>query len=187
MMKQALFLCIFVSGCSAPADTVEFTGCGTDEHQRTFDDQEPMAMVSSGDTPTMTKPDLTQTLAFASKPVFQWTIDAVDPGKPDGDVPYMDGTPGCNMCCPQFNTGALTTLHEPAVSGDVYDLRFSTGGNEVHRLITTLQEWTPDDTLWKSWKGATVTLKLYRMTLLMNEDKAGPYTSSQPLTVKVGS
>jgi hypothetical protein len=166
----------------------EYTGCGTDEHWRSFDDYEPMAMADDTQGPQVTAPSLTASLAFAPKPIFMWNIDAALAGMKAGDVPYMSPSPSCMDCCPQFNTGALTTVHEPAVSGDVYDLQFfDASGALNHRVVTTLQEWTPPDDLWASWKGKTYTLKIYRVQLLLNDLKAGPFIVTKPPTFTVGS
>ena len=105
---------------------------------------------------------------------------------PTGDVAYQNG-PGCTMCCPEWNLGALTSAHLPAISGNVYDLWFLIGGNVVHRVITTLQEWAPPAALWTTWKGQTITIKIWRLDLLHNDVKTGPYAPSMPFTFSVGS
>ena len=181
----ALFL--VVAGCGGSGgnrEPDEYTGCGSDENWRAFEDQEPTATVSDTMSPLVTMPAANATVAFADKVKLTWQQDANDPGAPDGDVPYMG--PGCNQCCPQFNTGALSTLHLPPISGDVYDLQFSIGGSEVWRVITTLQEWGPTDAVWSSWKGKTVTLKIWRMSVLTNDVKAGPYVATAPFVFSVG-
>jgi hypothetical protein len=191
-MRIFMFVIFLISACgggsAALREPDEYTGCGTDEHWRTFDDQEPMAAVSDAMGPAVTAPAPATTVAFAMKPVISWNQDPNDPGQAGGDVPH-DG-PGCNACCPEYNTGALTTLHLPPVSGDVYDLQFSTGGSVTHRVITTLQEWTPPDALWSSWKGQHVSLKIYRMTLISNDVRpgvGGPFVASKPFIFTVGS
>ena len=95
--------------------------------------------------------------------------------------------PGCNQCCPQFNTGSLSTLHLPPISGDVYDLQFSVDGAEVWRVITTLQEWGPSDAVWAGWKGKTVSVRIWRMSVLTNDVKAGPFVAMTPFTFAVGN
>jgi hypothetical protein len=190
MTMRFLVLALLVSGCgpsSAGREPDEFTGCASDEHWRTFDDQEPLASVSDAMSPVFTMPTAGATVPAASKPIVAWSQDPNDVGMADGNVPHTDGVGGCNMCCPEFNIGALSTLHLPPVSGDVYDLQFTVGGKVDHRVITTLQEWTPPDATWAAWKGQTVTLKIYRMTVLRNDVKQGPYTPSAPFTFTVGS
>jgi hypothetical protein len=122
----------------------------------------------------------------SAKPILKWNQDPNDPGKNDGDVIYVDG-PGCMGCCPQFNLGALQSLHLPAISGDEYDLQFTVGGNYAWRLITTLQEWTPTDALWAQMKGQSVSLKIYRITVLVNQLKQGPYVTASPFRFTVGN
>ncbi len=186
---RPLFLIALVAGCGNSASNhlqPEYTGCGSDEQWMTFDAHESNAIVDDSMAPAMTAPDLSQPLAFANKPIFRWAQDPSSAGMPTGDVIYLDG-PGCMGCCPEFTGGALTTLHLPAISGNEYDLQFSIGGNLVHRLITTLQEYTPFDADWSAWRGQTVTLKMYRQTVLVNDIKAGPYTNSKPYTFSVSN
>jgi hypothetical protein len=187
---RSLVLVAVLGGCggSAPAHHIpdEYTGCGGDEQFRLFDDSEPTATIDDTRAPQLTQPT-GSSFPYSPKPVLQWNQDPNDPGENDGDVLYLDGTGGCNMCCPQFNTGALTSLHLPPISGDMYDLQFYVGGNYVHRVVTTLQEWTAPDELWLSWKGKTVDLKLYRASVLINQIKEGPFVASHPMVFNVGS
>jgi hypothetical protein len=157
----------------------EYTGCATDEHWVTFDDQEKLAVTSDAQAAQVTAP--TTGASLAQKPIVSWQRTPSEAGAPDGDVPHVNG-PGCDNCCPQYNTGALTTLHLPAVSGNVYDLQFSIDGALTHRVLTTLQRWSPSDALWSSWKGKTLSLRIYRMTVLRNEAKEGPFTTTAALT-----
>jgi hypothetical protein len=187
-MWRTLAIAFVLSGCGSPATVMpEFTGCGTDEHWQTFDNDEPTAVVGDAQGPVLTQPDVSTTIPFMPKPVLMWSQDPNDPGMRTGDVPFMNGVGGCNDCCPEFSMGALTTLHDPPVSGDVYDLQFFDGGTLTYRVVTTLQEWTAPDDIWASWRGKTLTLKIYRMTLLSNDLKAGPFVASHPTTLVIGS
>ena len=183
MGARALFAAaLLAASCSdkaTPREPDEYTGCGSDEHWRTFDDQESVAKADDSMSPVFTQP-AAGALSPSPKPIFAWSQDPNDPGQNAGDVPYMGV--GCNNCCPEFNTGALTSLHLPPISGNVYDLQFSVDGSVVHRVITTLQEWGPSDSLWSSWKGKTISLRIWRMDLLHNDVKAGPYTPTKPFT-----
>jgi hypothetical protein len=166
----------------------EYIGCATDENWLTFDDHEPSATVSDSLSPQVTMPQAGATVPFAQKVVIAWNQDANDPGMSLGDVTHTG--PGCNNCCPEWNTGALTVMHLPAISGNVYDLQFSTGGSVTHRVVTTIQEWTPTDALWASWRGQAVSLKIYRMTVIANDVRpgvGGPFVGTQPFTFRVGS
>jgi hypothetical protein len=189
VMRHLLIASLLLVGCGNGATHVEpneYTGCGTDEHWMTFDDNEALATVGSPMAPTLTQPVSGATVPSTPKVILQWNQDPNDPGMSDGDVAHVTG-PGCNDCCPQYNIGALTALHEPAVSGDIYDLQFSIGGSIVWRVVTTLQEWTPTDTVWAQWKGKTVSVKIYRMTVLVNQLKQGPFVAARPFTFTVGS
>ena len=98
----------------------------------------------------------------------------------------MDGVNGCNMCCPEFNTGALSTLHLPPISGNAYDLQFTVDGKIAWRVITTIQEWAAPDATLAAWKGKKVSLKIWRMSLLRNDVKQGPYVGTAPFSFSVG-
>jgi hypothetical protein len=189
LMMTALSLSALAASCGGGAthrEPDEYTGCGTDEHWHTFDDNEPLATVGSAMAPALTKPAANATVPATPKVIVQWNQDPADPGMSGGDVVHING-PGCNDCCPQYNLGALTTLHDPPVSGDLYDLQFSVGGNVVWRVVTTLQEWTPTDALWAQWKGKQISLKIYRMALLVNQLKQGPYVAAAPTTFSVAN
>ncbi len=185
-MRQLACVVISLSlvGCgggTTSREPDEYTGCASDEHWRTFEDQAKQTMVSDAMAPLFTSPAPEATLT--TKVLLAWNQDPNDVGQKDGDVPYMGV--GCNNCCPQFNTGSLSTLHLPPISGSVYDLHFTVDGSVVHRVITTLQEWGPSDSLWASWAGKTVTVQIWRLILLQNDVKAGPYTPTQPLHFSV--
>jgi hypothetical protein len=185
MRAIGLCFCLALLGCSSSPthrEPDEYTGCAADEQFLTFDDAEPTATVSGSMSPALTQPTSGAAVPFSPKVTLQWSQDANDPGTGVGDVPYMS----CNGCCPQFNMGALTTLHLPPISGDAYDLQFFVDGAYVHRAITTLQEWAAPDALWQSWRGKTVSIKIYRAQLLVDALKGGPFVAPQPMTIKVG-
>jgi hypothetical protein len=176
-------LLLVLSGCSSPTRTREpdeYTGCAKDENWITFDDQEPNVKVDDTQAPQVTAPSPGP---YTDKQIFRWNQDANDVGAPEGDVIH-DGI-GCNHCCDQWNIGALTTLHLAAISGNVYDLKISTGGSVVHRVISTLQEWTPHDDVWQSWRGKQLSMTLTRMNVLKDDPKQGPYRGSQPFVFSV--
>jgi hypothetical protein len=190
-MKRALIVVslLAAAGCGGgPTHRTpdEYTGCGQDEQFRLLEDAEPTATVDDAQAPQLVAPTSGGTAPFAPKVIVKWNQSAGSPGQPDGDVPYMDGVNGCNACCPQFTTGSLTTLHLPPESGDIYDLHFTVDGSYVWRLVTTLQEWTPSDDLWNAWKGKKVSLQIWRMSILQNNPKAGPFVATQPFTFNVG-
>ena len=187
MKTIAMLAWLAAAGCggaTASREPDEYTGCGSDANWRAFDDQEPSSTVADATGPNVIMPAAGTTVPASPQPKFAWQQDPNDPGQPDGDVPYMG--PGCTDCCPQFNTGALTTLHLPPISGDVYDLQLTVDGKVAWRVVTTLQEWGPSDTLWASWKGKTVSLQIWRMSVLRNDLKQGPYVATQPFVFTVG-
>jgi hypothetical protein len=181
-----LVILFFVVGCGGASHRVadEYTGCGGDEQYLLLEDNELLATIDDTSAPEMTQPTSGATVPFTPKVVVQWNIDAVEPGAPDGDVPYMDG-PTCQGCCPQWNAGALTTLHLPPESGDIYDVHLHVDGEYIWRLVTTLQEWTPSDALWSRLRGKTVTLTIYRLAILRNDPKEGPFVASKPFSFSV--
>jgi hypothetical protein len=163
-------LLLLVACSTAPTrEPDEYTGCGTDENWRTFDDQAHNAVVADATGPAVTAPDLTAPIP--SPAVFMWNQDPNDPGTMLGDVPHNG--PGCNQCCPQWNPGALTIMHDPPISGDVYDLQFSSGGTVIYRVVTTLQEWQAPAATWASWHGKSLSLRIWRMSLLSNDVRPG--------------
>ncbi|HEX8953010.1 MAG TPA: hypothetical protein VF945_14240 [Polyangia bacterium] len=179
-----LLSAIWIAGCSGGTtgrEPDEYTGCGSDETWRTFADQEPLATVSDAMAPLVTLPAAGATVPSSSPLVVKWQPDPNDVGAPDGNVPH-DAT-----SCPEYNIGAgLQTLHLPPISGDAYDLQFSVGGKVVWRVITTIQEWGATDATLAGWKGKTVSLKIWRMSVLRNDVKEGPFVGSAPFGFAVG-
>jgi hypothetical protein len=173
-----------VAGCGGGAASTrepdEYTGCGTDEHWRTFDDQEPAAKVDDSLAPAMTAPVGGATVPFDPKLELTWQQYPGSAGSATGDV---------DTSCPQFALGGLTPQHLPPISGDVYDLQFSVAGSVVWRVITTLQEWSADDKLgtWASFRGKTVSLKAWRLPVLRNDPKDGPFVAAHPFVFSVAN
>jgi hypothetical protein len=188
IMTMAIALAL--AGCGGNgALEPEYTGCATDEAWRTFDDQEPLVKPDNATAPLVTMPAPSTTVPYASKVKLTWQPDASNVGTPDGNVLYAG--PNCNMCCRQFNMGGLTTFHLPPISGEVYDLQFRDGNTLIWRVITTFQEWTPDDKTdaWKTMRGRTVSLTLWHMTVLRNDPPqgGGPFVGTQPFVFTVGN
>ena len=184
-MRPLLLTLALLAGCGDRPHGLlrepdEYTGCSSDEQWLTLDDQEPLAVVSDSSAAQITSPAAGATLPAASRPMFTWKRAASDPGAPVGDVPH-DG-PACNNCCPQWNTGAITTLHLPPISGNVYDLQFSFDGDVQYRVVTTIQAWSPDDATWALFRGKSVSLKIWRMTVLRNDvpQGGGPFVATTP-------
>jgi hypothetical protein len=166
----------------------EYTGCGSDESWRTFDDQERLTTpMSSSDAPVVTAPAAGATVPFDAPLKLSWQPNDHDVGSPRGNVPYEG--PGCNDCCPQYNAGGLAPAHYPPISGDIYDLRFSVGEEPIWRVITTFQEWTPDGktAAWAKMRGKTVSVTIWRMSVLRNDVREGPFAAAPPFTFSVGN
>ncbi len=183
MRAIILLSAIVVAGCSNATtgrEPDEYTGCGTDETWRTFEDQEPTATVSDAMAPLITQPAAGSAVSVAAGLVLKWQPDPNDVGAPDGDVPHDANS------CPEYNTGSLQTLHLPPISGDAYDLQLTVNGKVAWRVITTIQEWGPPPATLSGWQGKTVSLKMWRMSVLRNDVKEGPYVASSPFTFTVG-
>lgn len=195
-MRTVWFLLLIASGCDGShagtgREPDEYTGCATDENWVTFDDAEKIAVADDVQAPQVSEPMAGATLPAAAKVVLAWRRSFLEAGTAAGDVPR-------DANCPQYNPGALTTLHFPPVSGSVYDLHFLIDGTLVHRVLTTLQKWAPTDATWMSWKpvppspgplpvGKTVAVRIYRITLLRNDLKEGAFVGSQPFIFTVGN
>lgn len=163
------------SATGAGREPDEYVGCAADEHWPSFDDASDD--VSDSDAPQLTAPSSTAAVALVPVPDFTWRASAGIAGTTAGDIP---------MDCAQWNTG-FSTLHLPPVSGTVYDLQVSIAGKLEHRVITSLQRWTPQASLWASWAGKSLSIRLRRMTLLENDRKEGPYAPTAPVTLTVST
>ena len=184
-MKTVLWLMLVaVAGCTTPTagrEPDETTGCATDETWRTFQDQEPTATVSDAMAPVVTMPAAGASVSASTQLIMQWQQDPNDVGTSGGDV-----NPTEPDCVTQYNIGkGLTTLHLPPISGDAYDLQFTVDGKVVWRVITTLQEWGAPPAALPAFKGKTVTLKIWRMAVLRNDVKQGPYIAAAPFSFSV--
>lgn len=171
-----------VAGCGGSTtgrEPDEYTGCGSDENWRTFEDQEPVGTVSDALAPLVTAPAAGSSVPSSAQLVVKWQPDPNDVGAPDGDVPHDANA------CPEYNTGSLQTLHLPPISGDAYDLQLTVDGKVAWRVITTIQEWGAPDATLAGWKGKTVALKMWRMSVLRNDVKQGPFVASAPFTFTV--
>ena len=198
-MRKLIVIAVLVAGCGGPGgsggpprEPDDYTGCATDEHWRTFDDQAEFAIVADATAPSVTTPQNGVATPFATKPMFTWSESQALAGMPLGNV--ANDPSGC----PEWNTGAITTAHLPPISGEVYDLQFSSGGTVFYRVVTTLQEWLPPDTsntsmvpAWPAFKGKQVTLKIWRMELVKNDlrpgSDAGPFVALTPFSFSVGN
>ncbi|MCU1281427.1 MAG: hypothetical protein JWM53_4973 [bacterium] len=184
-MKTLLLIALAAAaGCTSPTagrEPDETTGCATDETWRTFQDQEPTATVSDAMAPLVTMPAAGASVSASTQLIIKWQQDPNDVGTPGGDV-----NPTEPDCVTQYNTGALNPLHLPPISGDAYDLQFSVDGKVVWRVITTLQEWGSTTAALAAFNGKTVTLKIWRMAVLRNDVKDGPYIAAAPFSFSVG-
>lgn len=186
-MKRELFFSIGIAlaaGCGGDPGTQEpnYEGCATDENWSTFDDYESTARIKmdAGQVPKWLTPTMGMMVSASSPPTFTWQPNASTAGMQDGDV-----------TCPQFQpaslhvlSSGLKPLHEPPVSGTVYDLHFSVDGSDAYRVLTTQQRAGVAASLWSSWSGKTITVTLYEAKMLRNDVVEGPYVAS-PLNVQI--
>jgi len=49
-------------------------------------------------------------------------------------------------------------------------------------VLSTLQEWQSPDAVGAAWAGHSVSLKIYRMGVLLNDPKSGPFVGTSPTT-----
>ncbi|MSP60826.1 MAG: hypothetical protein EXR72_10885 [Myxococcales bacterium] len=178
-LSIACFAPLVALGCGhkgTQREPDEFAGCSTDESWVTFDDQEVGKHVTIDDALAASfRPPIAAGAMHPAtpKPTFSWKLTATLDGKPNG-------TAACDMKCP------LCGSHEAAVTGDLFDLQFSTGGAVTHRVLTTLQNWTPSDAVWASWKGKSLSLATVRMVVKLGEVSEGPYQATKPIAFSVG-
>jgi hypothetical protein len=100
----------------------------------------------------------------------------------------VDGKPtGSASCeaCP--SCGVLQAQHEPPVSGDVYDLQFSSDGVLRWRVLTTLQSYQFSEQAWGVLKGKKVALRITRMQLKENDIVDGPAQPKQPISFTIAN
>jgi hypothetical protein len=166
-------------GAAALREPDEYLGCATDENWRTFDDYELTGQVKLDDTqaPKLTNLGDGMTLPGSAAATLAWDLSATMPGKATGDASCMK--------CP--NCGPLTIEHEPPVSGDVYDLQFSSDGVLRWRALTTQQTYTFADAAWTQLKGKTVSLRITRMGLKTNDVTDGPYQPTKSIGFTIGN
>jgi hypothetical protein len=176
-----LVLAALAAGCQATPpqrEPDEYDGCATDENWRTFDDKETTHQVTVDDSqaPSYSTPAGNGMSFPSSAPAtFAWNLTPTLPGKPTGDAT-------CTRCP---SCGPLLPSHLPPVSGDVFDLQFSTGGTVVYRVITTLQTWAASTAVLSGWSGKQISLATVRVTLSVNDVTEGPFEASSPLTFSV--
>lgn len=148
-----------------PPDATE--GCATDENAEAFTDYLASGRVMSdaARAPRWLEPAPGSTLAAAMPATLRWQPSPTDAGRPNGTASCPDRCPTCR----------LSPEHLPPVSGNVFELRFSAGGAEVYRVMTSLQSFTPDAAVWATWAGQGLTVDLVGAALLRNEVAAGPF------------
>lgn len=166
---------LLAAACNGDAanEPSEYLGCSTDENWRTLDDLA-RTPTDNGQAPVVLDP-VKDGATLSAKPTFKWQVSS-------GVVGGANGTASCAKCP---SCGMPGPLHEPAVSGDVYDLRFTVDGKLSWRVLTTQQTWTPLDATWSGWRGKSVSFSITRVVLKANDVQEGPYGASQPIVFSV--
>ena len=167
----------FASACGgnpslARREPDEYVGCATDEAWALFDDVP--AIIDDAQAPRLVS--AVSGAMLASTPVdLTWQATPTSTGAPMGDIASS---------CPQWSLG-YTTLHLPPVSGTLYDLQLSSGGEVKHRVLTSLQKWTASADTWRRLAGGTLEVRLARIVVLDNDRKEGPYTAALAPSVTI--
>jgi hypothetical protein len=165
------------NGTSTLREPDDYQGCATDENWRTFDDYELTGQVTLDDAQAPAFTNLSDGMTLAANTELAWNLSSTMPGKPTGDAV-------CTQCP---NCGPLTIQHQPPVSGDVYDLQFSTGGVLAWRALTTLQTYRLPDTEWAQLRGKPVSLRMTRLLVKLNDVESGPFQPTKPITFTVAN
>lgn len=157
------------SGCTS-TDSLEpvYEGCATDENWRTFDDYITTQRITDdpANNPKVLSPMEGSTAPSGAPVTFTWQPTATNAGTASG-----------NVSCAKYQPQSLGfhPLHEPPVSGIVYDLHLAVGGRDVYRVVTTRQRATLPQSTWQGLAGKHVTVTLYSAQLLRNDVTQGPF------------
>lgn len=153
----------------------EYVGCATDETWRLFDEVSALVDDADADAPLVLSP--ADGAHVAASPLdITWQDTPTIVGQTAGDVAAT---------CPQWSQG-WSTLHLPPISGAVFDLQVVKEGVVVHRVLTTLQEWTASADTGKKLAGSTVQLVLHRIVVVDNARQAGPFATTTPWSLTMG-
>lgn len=184
-MHRLLILVLLVTACDhhegigVGREPDEYLGCATDELWPILDDEAANVVVAAAMAPALTAPALGAALPASPAPRFVWS-------RTPGAATSVDGDAGTG--CPQFTRGAIDTLHLPAVSGSVYQLRLFEGETNVYRVLTTLEQWQPPAGAWSGrLAGKTLRLELMRLPVNSNSPASGPFVSDVPTTFTIAA
>ena len=138
---------VAVAGCGGTTtgrEPDEYTGCGTDETWRTFEDQEPTRhgrrhASAAGDRAGGGRDGAVVDAAEAD----------VAAGSERRRRARRRRAARRRTRAPSTTPARLSTLHLPPISGDAYDLQFTVDGKVAWRVITTLQEWARPMRRWR--------------------------------------
>lgn len=162
VLLPALFACS-KTPAGRPPDALE--GCATDENSATFDDYAARVTLDAGRAPRWLEPSPGAALPAAAPAVLRWQPTPTDAGRPNGTASCPDRCPTCR----------LAPEHLPPVSGNAYDLHVLAGGVEVYRVVTTLQSFTAQASVWSDWAGRDLAVDIVGTALLRNEVAEGPF------------
>lgn len=166
----SIWLFTTAAGGCASTDSLEpvYEGCATDENWRTFDDYITTQRITfdPANNPQVLSPMDGYTAPSSAPATFTWQPTATNAGTASG-----------NVSCAKYQPQSLGfhPLHEPPVSGTVYDLHLAVGGRDVYRVLTTRQRAAISPSAWQSLAGQHVKVALYSAQLLQNDVTQGPF------------
>lgn len=153
-----------------------YEGCATDENWETFDDYESTNRVKTDANagpkwlePLATGAELS--VASSMSPTWRWQPSASETGTDKGNVSCA----GFTATSLKTTSQRLSPLHQPPISGTVFDVQFLVEGAVVYRVLTTKQTVTVPQATWAGWTGKHLSVDLVSAKLLQNDVVEGPY------------
>jgi hypothetical protein len=183
-----LALCVSLAiGCSPGSGSEPtYEGCASDENGRTFDDYIASARikVDAASSPSWLQPKNGWTAPSSTPATFAWQPTPTNAGTASGDATCAKFMPQSVPGPATRSARGLVPLHEPPVSGTVYDVHFAVAGADTYRVLTTRQETTLPASVWQGFVGKHVDVTLYGAQLLRNDVVQGPF-KAEPLQIFV--
>lgn len=176
-------LLLTMAACGEPAalpsPEPSFEGCATDENWMALDQHAGVGAVapSPDGPPIFLAPAPGATLPAAESALFRFAVTQKDTTKESGDA-----------ACPQYQPRGFPAKpsHLPAVTGTLFDLRFTSGGEPIHRVLTTRRFASLPPARWRALGGAQLQVFLSYARLQNNAVIAGPY-AADPLAFSIAT